>query len=84
MSNGTTDAVWSRLVAPIMAHLNDNGMSTELLSSVHVQLESGEDGATIHVSVVNADGVQPLMTLDPAAHGLSVVDGQLVVDDFEE
>lgn len=84
MSNGTTDAVWTRLVPAIMAHLNDIGLSNELLSSVHVQLESGDGGAIIHVSVVNADGVQPLMTLDPATHGLLVVDGQLGVDDFEE
>ena len=49
-----------------------------------MQLESGKDGEIIHASVVNADGVQPLMTLDPAMHGLLVVDGQLVVDDFEE
>ena len=67
-----------------MAHLNDVGLPHDLLSSVQVQLESVKDGAIIHVSVVNHDGVQPLMTLDPAMHGLSVVDGQLVVDDFEE
>ena len=84
--NTIPDDVMHRLAPAILEYADANGIPFETIAtpgaiSVAVLVEG--DAAVIHVSLLDDRGAHPLMKLHPATHGLKVVDGQLVVDDFE-